>query len=553
MATTSSSTRPDSWEPDGPKGPGRPVGPGGPDEPGGPFGPFGSGGPSRRDHHRPAIPITVDRATAIRLAAVIVPLVFFTDRALFASTVGVAATGSLVCFGLASSVGSASLRRPATVVVPATVALLAAWLSVRQSPWLVSIDIIAIVVLVMLGPSIRGRSDLLADRRFDWLIRGYDNLSAAAPLVRGAGRLGVAAHRRVSGSLAETSISLGGVAASAGIAVVLLALLASGDAVFASFFTAPDAGWVVPHVTVWLVVGFLGLWVAVASVVERPRRDPEVEVPTAPNGSSMVLATVVAVLGLFSVSQLVTLVRGRQWVLDRTGLTFAEYARQGFFQLLWVAGIVLAVLVATRLATGADHRRPARRIVVLSSAAAALTIGLVVVSLQRMLLYEDAFGLTMLRLYVMGFAGWMALVLAATSVATATAAVAGRPGGGRRGWGRRWLGTFVVGSAVAGVLVLNAINPEAVVVDRNLDRAAAGADLDIVYLVGLSADGRLRLLDEAEADPLGPVASALCHSRWRFHSFDDRGSVRAGDGSIWSYNRATSRHADRIDALCSAA
>lgn len=509
MTTTMDSTRPAD----------RPGEPGGPDDPSNPGRTVEAIGP-------------IGPAMAIRLALVLIPLVIFADRALLAPTVATLATAGLVAtLGMTAAIGSASARRPSTLLVPATIVALAVWLSIRHSPWLVTIDLVAAGLLVALGPSIRGWSDLFATRRFAWVVRVADSVGTIDPLGRAVGRVGTTATGRARRTVSASGASLGGVAASAVVAIVLLALLASGDAVFASFFASPDAGWVVPHLVIWMGAAFVGLWLGFASL-RRPRVEDQIDtVRTAPDGAALVLGTVTAVLGLFSLSQLLTVVRGRDWVLQRTGLTFAEYARQGFFQLLWVAAIVLAVLAVTRLMTGADHRRPARRIVVLGSSSAALTIGLVAVSLRRMFLYEDAFGLTMLRLYVMGFAVWMAAVLAATAVATARAA-----------GGRRWLGTFVVGSAVAGVLVLNLVDPEAVVVERNLDRAAAGESLDLHYLAGLSADGRLRLLDAAKDDPAGEIATALCDSRWRFE--------QPTDGSIWSFNRAADRHRDRLEALC---
>ena len=38
-------------------------------------------------------------------------------------------------------------------------------------------------------------------------------------------------------------------------------------------------------------------------------------------------------------------------VQSTTGLTYAEYARSGFFQLLWAAGITLVVLLGIRALT----------------------------------------------------------------------------------------------------------------------------------------------------------------------------------------------------------
>ena len=104
-----------------------------------------------------------------------------------------------------------------------------------------------------------------------------------------------------------------------------------------------------------------------------------------------------------------------------------------------------------------------------------LALGLVAVSLRRMALYDQAFGLTMLRLWVVGAAVWMGSVFVMTAVRNA-----GVPGG------RNWLVAGAGASAVALVLAADVGNPEAFVARHNLARADQGAELDVGYLVGLS-------------------------------------------------------------------
>jgi hypothetical protein len=149
-----------------------------------------------------------------------------------------------------------------------------------------------------------------------------------------------------------------------------------------------------------------------------------------------------------------------------------------------------------------------------------LALGLVAVSLRRMALYDEVFGLTMLRLWVVLAAVWMGCVLVMTAVRNA-----GRHGGG-------WL---LAGAGIAAlVLVVGAdvANPEAFVVSHNSDRAREGADLDIGYLVGLSADA----VPAAAADPL--VAPHLPCS-------DEAHGVAA-------LNLAEARAADSRKDVCSA-
>jgi two-component system sensor histidine kinase BaeS len=188
------------------------------------------------------------------------------------------------------------------------------------------------------------------------------------------------------------------------------------------------------------------------------------------------LALAAFVLGLFVISQLVALTDAGHRLIESAGLTPAEYARSGFFQLCWAAGLVLAFLWLVRsLATPAALASPLVR--GLGTSVPSLALGLVVVSLRRMALYDQAFGLTMLRLWVVGAALWMGSVFVMTAVRNA-----GVPGG------RNWLVAGAGASAVALVLAADVGNPEAFVARHNLARADQGAELDVGYLVGLSDD-----------------------------------------------------------------
>ena len=114
---------------------------------------------------------------------------------------------------------------------------------------------------------------------------------------------------------------------------------------------------------------------------------------------------------------------------------------------------------------------------ILAAIVPCLALGLVLVCLRRMALYDDAFGLTMLRLWVMGVAAWMGAVL--LFVAARNAGI---------GTKREWV---LAASALAGVvlvLVADVADPEAFVVRHNVARAERGAELDARYLALLSDD-----------------------------------------------------------------
>jgi hypothetical protein len=93
----------------------------------------------------------------------------------------------------------------------------------------------------------------------------------------------------------------------------------------------------------------------------------------------------------------------------------------------------------------------------LALVAIALTLLIVLVAFQRLRLYEEAYGFTMLRLYSHIFAVWIALIFLLLA--------ADHSGLFRR---RRWLVGAVSVSGMAVLMALNVINPEALVVSLNL-------------------------------------------------------------------------------------
>ncbi len=73
--------------------------------------------------------------------------------------------------------------------------------------------------------------------------------------------------------------------------------------------------------------------------------------PIGPTEAGVVLGSIAALYGAYVVTQLVVLTGGAQHVLETADLTRAEYARAGFFQLLWAAGLTLVVLLGLRSVT----------------------------------------------------------------------------------------------------------------------------------------------------------------------------------------------------------
>ncbi|MGW0159754.1 DUF4153 domain-containing protein [Mycobacterium sp. NPDC003323] len=175
----------------------------------------------------------------------------------------------------------------------------------------------------------------------------------------------------------------------------------------------------------------------------------------------------------FVAVQAAVLFGGHNHVLATEGLTYAEYARQGFWQLLWVSALALLVIaVVLRVADGGRDRMALRLLV---GTLCATSVVVVVSAIMRMWVYQQAYGFSTERLMVITIELWlgMVFVLVAASGVRMTAT---------------WLPRAALMAGVVALLGLAALNPERLIADRNIDRFERTGLLDAKYLSGLSAD-----------------------------------------------------------------
>lgn len=290
--------------------------------------------------------------------------------------------------------------------VAGAAAVPAIFLSVWASPWLAALNLLAVGGLVATAVALSHTG-----RLFDISVWRLAVRMIHAGL-RGLGRLPPLA-RRVPvprGERAETALRTGGaVLLALPLLVALVTLLASADAVFAGLIVPDiDLGPAVGHVALATLFGTGVLAVALSVGVDAEDGDPHG--PFGASETSVVLWLAAAILGLFVVSQLMALTDAGQRLINEAGLTPAEYARSGFFQLCFASAIVVAHLALVRRLASRDALAT-RAVRWLSAAVPLLGMGLVAVSLRRMALYDQAFGLTMLRLAVILAIVWIGLLL----------------------------------------------------------------------------------------------------------------------------------------------
>lgn len=308
------------------------------------------------------------------------------------------------------------------------------------------------------------------------------------------------------------------------VGAVLLLLLASADVVLAGAVAhlridaiAVDDG-LAAAVRFGLIAAVLGGIAAAAGRTDSrasadrrraDRRARHVEATT-------VLGVVSAVLAAFTASQVAIALGGDELVRRTSGLTYAENARRGFFQLLAAAALVASVLAAVRAATvqraagtagGAAPDRPPKAICALSVVVVVLTLVVVASAHRRLSLYEAAYGWTMTRVMAHAAIAWVGIALACIGLRWSGLAPA-----------RAWTVPTMLVVTMTGIGAMALADPESRVVEANLDRLArAGTPVDrrtvadVTGTDGVPADavaGLTRRIDELPEVLVRPLCGA---------------------------------------------
>ncbi len=299
--------------------------------------------------------------------------------------------------------------------------------------------------------------------------------------------------------------------------LLVSALLTASDVVFEGFLqdlvqlAAFDG---IGHLFVavllaWLAMGWLRA--ALGDVVTTPL--PEIATPGLPFLSLGVgLFAMTGLLALFLATQVRVLYGGAAFLMATNGLTVAAYARDGFFQLVVAAGVVLGTLVIGEWLLTPDDLAARRRYRVIGALLIVEVLALLVSAATRIALYVREFGLSVDRVMASAgimFVGAVLLTFAITTLRGRTARFAPV--------------TLMV--TIGWVALLNIANPDALVVRANLARAAAGKSFDAKYHAALSADALPALLNGASVLPAAVCQDLELHLRlvWS-ERLPDRGS-----------------------------
>jgi hypothetical protein len=332
------------------------------------------------------------------------------------------------------------------------------------------------------------------------------------------------------------------------ILLVFTLLLAQADPVFGSFFRFlnVDLDVALSHVVIagffaWVVAGWLRRALLAhpggpgALAIPLPLSLGTTDVTLALGGLNLLFAIFVAV-------QIGWLFGGEALVLRTTGLSYAEYARRGFFELTGVAALLLPVLLGAQALIPASDVRTLRLYRRLAVPLLVLLGAIMVSAGARMSLYIQYYGISTDRLYATAFMIWLAMVF----VWLALTVLRSRPR------------SFATGLVVSGFVVLftlNVLNPDGLVARANLARSEPGrsgaAGPDLRYVASLGGDAVPVLVSALTAPSVAVdtaaagdrcAAAAILLDRWT----GERGARMARSWTQW--NLARSRATDAVRA-----
>lgn len=473
-------------------------------------------------------------ATGVELAAIAVVglLANFALRAFAVDSVlSIAVFAILIALMLRRSAGPRN-----HLVLYGAAALLLPWYVLRSDPALLFVNTVMVLVLLAVGAgySIKGNA-------FDTSVRRNVSHTFAMGLEWAFG-LGMGfAWLKKAGESKTVGPVMRGALIAAPILLVFAVLLASADEVFAGLLLFTDFGSGISHLA---VAGAL----AVLAFGYVSRAAHETAPPTStfnlrmlgPIEVAIILGGLALLFSAFTITQFVVALGGAATVLETEGLTQAEHARAGFFELMFaaaLAGLVVGAVRAFRSVAPDDGDRveqdaPSRRdaFVPLAVITLGLTIALAAFSLQRFVLYVGSFGLTLERVWAI-----VAVIAVMGLLALYIADILGFRSG------TSWYPTTSLLGVAALVFVLNLINPGARVAEYNMTRADS-LPVDVSTLAWLPDDAIPEVVSNLGQLDVGDRASLvdrLC----------DR-SDRVTTYGFVEYNRASVNADGVLDALC---
>ena len=278
------------------------------------------------------------------------------------------------------------------------------------------------------------------------------------------------------------------------IVMLLGALLASADQVFADRMRnlwvlfrierLPEYTFRLVYILV-LAFGFTGALLHAVLPKNQAKRPDQAQGVVKPflgwTETTIVLVSVNALFLFFVILQFQYLFGG-QANITSLGYTYSEYARRGFNELVWVAVLSLLIYLTFGTVSRRETVNRGRAFSLLRVVLLTLVLVILASALQRLVLYEQAYGFTRLRTYTFILIPWLAVLLITTNILEFI--------------GRSHRFGLVLLLVILGFgMTFGALNLDGFIVRKNVERALAGEEFDSFYLSTLSSDAVPALFD----------------------------------------------------------
>lgn len=271
---------------------------------------------------------------------------------------------------------------------------------------------------------------------------------------------------------------------------IVIALLASADSIFADLFVGLENIFkdisinsisdLIARIIICVIIYFI-LLSLILTVQKNNVTDTKIKTykDTDKFTIKMLLVSLNVVYAIFCYIQITSLFTK----INAPGtFNYAEYARSGFFQLMFVSLINFTLLMISNYKN--DNRN--NFIKILNLLLIIFTIIIVLSSMYRMYMYETTYGLTYLRVFVYIILTTELILFIPASIYVFTPKLDILKWGGVIG-----LGVYVI---------INYCNLENIIITRNLGRVNSNVDIDYGYIARISSSDTYSKLEELFED-----------------------------------------------------
>ena len=271
-----------------------------------------------------------------------------------------------------------------------------------------------------------------------------------------------------------------GVLISIPLLAIIIWLLSSADIVFKELFVNIPISKIVQHFFIIIVATVYAIcffWALLKEFDEKEKTPKYEKINYKRFLDPVILMTILSLLNVvfcvFSVIQFKYLFGGESYI-QPSSFTYAEYARRGFFELVVVAVINFFIMLIAVLFLKKEGKKSGIAIKILLSLLVGFTFVMLSSAFYRMLLYEEAYGFTYLRIFVQTFMILLFFLFIISIVFI---------------WYEKLpiIKAYFI-ATLAVYVILNFANVDAMIARNNIYRYKETGQLDIRYLEGLSYD-----------------------------------------------------------------